>query len=128
MDAMPMKLLDDAAVVRRLFTHIDQGSTDVSEGVWREPVAHYRSPERFAAELDVFRNGTTAFCPSAALPEPGAFVARTAAGTPIVAVRGTDGQVRAFRNACRHRGARIADGSGCEKAFVCRYHGWTYGL
>jgi phenylpropionate dioxygenase-like ring-hydroxylating dioxygenase large terminal subunit len=43
-------------------------------------------------------------------------------------VRGADGRVRAFRNACRHRGARIADGAGCEKAFVCRYHGWTYGL
>jgi phenylpropionate dioxygenase-like ring-hydroxylating dioxygenase large terminal subunit len=22
----------------------------------------------------------------------------------------------------------VADGAGCEKAFVCRYHGWTYGL
>src|SRR5262245_50227281 len=107
METTPMTLLDDAAVVRRLFAHIDQGSTDVSEGVWREPVAHYRSAERFAAELDVLRNGTTAFCPSAALPEPGSFLARTAAGTPIVAVRDTDGRVRAFRNACRHRGARI---------------------
>jgi phenylpropionate dioxygenase-like ring-hydroxylating dioxygenase large terminal subunit len=122
------RLLDDAAVVQRIFAHIDNHSTDLSEGVWREPVAHYRSPERFAAELELLRNGTTAFCPSAALPEPGSFVARDAAGTPILAVRGADGRVRAFRNACRHRGARVASGSGCEKAFVCRYHGWTYGL
>jgi phenylpropionate dioxygenase-like ring-hydroxylating dioxygenase large terminal subunit len=43
-------------------------------------------------------------------------------------VRSKDGAVRAFRNACRHRGTQIADGSGCAKAFVCRYHGWTYGL
>ncbi len=121
-------LLDDAAVVQRLFDHIDHGSTDVSEGVWREPVAHYRSPARFAAEMDLLRSGTTAFCPSAALPDEGSFLARTAGGTPIFAVRGSDGRVRAFRNACRHRGSRVADGAGCAKAFVCRYHGWTYGL
>jgi phenylpropionate dioxygenase-like ring-hydroxylating dioxygenase large terminal subunit len=36
--------------------------------------------------------------------------------------------VRAFRNACRHRGTQLVEGAGCEKAFVCRYHGWTYGL
>ena len=45
------RLLDDAAVVQRIFDHIDNRTTDVSEGVWREPVAHYRSPARFAAEM-----------------------------------------------------------------------------
>jgi phenylpropionate dioxygenase-like ring-hydroxylating dioxygenase large terminal subunit len=121
-------LLSDAAVVQRLFDHIDAGGTDVAEGVWREPVAHYRSPDRFVAEMELLRCGPTAFCPSAALAEPGSFVARSAGGTPVLAVRGADGVARAFRNACRHRGARLADDSGCEKAFVCRYHGWTYGL
>jgi phenylpropionate dioxygenase-like ring-hydroxylating dioxygenase large terminal subunit len=45
-----------------------------------------------------------------------------------VVVRGADGEVRAFRNACRHRGMQVASGSGCSRAFVCRYHGWTYNL
>ena len=40
----------------------------------------------------------------------------------------TDLVVRAFRNACRHRGMQVANGSGCAKAFICGYHGWTYGL
>ncbi len=44
-------------------------------------------------------------------------------------IRGTDGELRAFSNVCRHRGARVADGSGnCGKALRCPYHGWTYGL
>jgi choline monooxygenase len=69
------------------------------------------------------------FCPSAALAEPGSFVAREAAGTPIVAVRGRDGAVRAFLNACSHRGAQVAcEPTGCASALVCPYHGWTYGL
>ena len=42
--------------------------------------------------------------------------------------RGIDGKVRAFRNACRHRGMQVASNSGCTRAFVCRYHGWTYNL
>ena len=74
------------------------------------------------------RRTPTPFCPSAALPAPGAYVAREAAGVPILVVRGEDGQVRAFRNACRHRGMQVASGSGSAKAFACRYHGWTYAL
>src|SRR5947207_1622610 len=67
-------------------------------------------------------------CTSAALPEAGSYVAREAAGTPLVVVRESDGKVRAFRNACRHRGMQVASGTGCARAFVCRYHGWTYNL
>ncbi len=122
------RLSTDRAVVERIFQHIDHHTTDLSDDTWREPVEHYRSPERFAAELDLLRRYPTPFCPSAALPMPGAYIAREAALTPILAVRGNDGRVRAFRNACRHRGTMLADGTGCEKAFVCRYHGWTYGL
>ena len=121
--------MDDQSVAQRVLDHIANGTTDVGKDVWREPVANYRSEERLAAELEqVLRRSSTPFCPSAALPEPGSYVAREAAGAPIVAVRGTDGKVRAFRNACRHRGMQVASGAGCSRAFVCRYHGWTYNL
>ena len=68
------------------------------------------------------------FCPIAALPEPGSYVARNAAGVPIVVVRDLDGTIRAFRNACRHRGMQLAEGSGHTKLFRCTYHGWAYRL
>ena len=119
---------DDQSVAQRVLDHIANGTTDTGEVVWREPVANYRSPERLQAELDILRRAPTAFCPSAALPETGSFVAREAAGVPLVVVRGADGCVRAFRNACRHRGMQVANGSGCARALVCRYHGWTYNL
>src|SRR5262249_55169538 len=122
-------LADDQTVIQRILNHIDHETTDVGEANWREPVANYRSPARLEAELErVLRRHPVAFCPSAALPESGSYVARDAAQIPIVAVRGSDGRVRAFRNACRHRGTPVAAGTGCAKAFVCRYHGWTYGL
>ena len=124
-----MPLSDDPAVVQRILDHIDHRTTDRSADTWREPVENYRSPERFAAERDlVLRRYPTPFCPSAALPAVGSYVARAAAGTPILAVRGNEAEVHAFRNVCRHRGAQLAEGAGCKKAFSCRYHGWTYGL
>jgi nitrite reductase/ring-hydroxylating ferredoxin subunit len=121
--------MDDRSVAQRVLDHIANRTTDVGQSVWREPVANYRSEARLVAEIEkVLKRSPTPFCPSAALPEAGSYVAREAAGTPLVVVRGTDGKVRAFRNACRHRGMQVAGGSGCSKAFVCRYHGWTYNL
>lgn len=122
-------LLDDAALVQRILAHLDQGTTDLASETWREPVENYRSAERLRSEMElVLRRFPTPFCPSAALAGPGAFIARAAAGVPLVVVRGHDGVVRAFRNACRHRGTALADGNGCAKSLVCPYHGWVYRL
>jgi choline monooxygenase len=51
------------------------------------------------------------------------------AGEPILAVRGADGQLRAFFNVCRHHAAAVATVScGHAQSFRCPYHGWNYGL
>ena len=125
---VPQTFMDDQAVIERILTHVQNGTTDLGNEVWREPVENYRSEARFRSEIELLRRLPVPFCPSAALRAPGAYVARTAAGVPILAVRGQDGIVRAFRNTCRHRGSEVAQGTGCVKAFVCPYHGWTYAL
>jgi len=123
-----VSLLDEQQTIDRIFTHIDEGTTDLGDIVWREPVENYHSQERFDAEIALLRRRPVPFCPSAGLPETGSYIARKAAGTPLVVVRGRDGKVRAFINACRHRGMQVASGSGCSRAFVCPYHAWTYDL
>jgi phenylpropionate dioxygenase-like ring-hydroxylating dioxygenase large terminal subunit len=58
-----------------------------------------------------------------------------ALGVPIVLTRAGDGRVRAFLNACRHRGMALlstpadepAKAKAC-RALVCPYHAWTYEL
>lgn len=123
-----MVLLTDAELTDRILGHVDAGTTDVSDDVWREPVEHYLTPERLHAEVhEVLRRRFTALCPSAAIPDPGSYLARTVAGVPLVAVRGRDGVARVFRNSCRHRGTAVATGSGCTTSFVCPFHGWVYG-
>lgn len=118
---------DDRDIVRRIFAHIDAGTTDEGEA-WREPVQNYLDPRRFADELDMLRSFPSVYLPSAALPKAGGHVERVSFGVPLFAVRGRDGRARVFRNSCRHRGMALVEGPGCAQALVCRYHGWTYRL
>jgi choline monooxygenase len=51
------------------------------------------------------------------------------ASEPILAVRGADGDLRAFYNVCRHHAAAVATAAcGHAQSFRCPYHGWNYGL
>ena len=57
------------------------------------------------------------------------------AQTSVVVVRGTDGEIRAFHNVCRHRGNKLVwndypqeETCGVARQFVCKYHGWRYDL
>ena len=120
--------MSDSDVVDRVLGHIAAGTTDRGTGTWHEPVQNYQSEDRLARELALFKTLPTAFCPSVALANPGDYIARTAAGTPLIVARGHDKKVRAFKNACRHRGSELVAGKGCAGAFVCPYHGWSYGL
>src|SRR6185312_12589354 len=63
------------------------------------------------------------------LAEPGSYITADVVDQPVLVVRDHDGEIRAFRNVCRHRGSRLLAGSGsCGKAIRCLYHGWTYKL
>ncbi|GLD40862.1 hypothetical protein Mkiyose1665_13620 [Mycobacterium kiyosense] len=47
----------------------------------------------------------------------------------VLIVRGDDGELRAFQNACRHRGNSLCAGSGSGlRELKCGYHGWTWDL
>lgn len=122
------QLADDQDVTERILDHIASRTTDLADDTWREPVDRYLNADLLAAEYGVLRRQPTPFCPSAALPDAGSYLARDAAGTPLLAVRGKDHQVRVFRNVCRHRGMAVAEGSGCRGSFTCPYHAWTYRL
>jgi len=59
----------------------------------------------------------------------GQFFTLEIAGEPIVVVRGSDGELRAFYNVCRHHAAAVANvPCGTVPHLRCPYHGWTYGL
>jgi phenylpropionate dioxygenase-like ring-hydroxylating dioxygenase large terminal subunit len=62
------------------------------------------------------------------IPELHDFVEYEILDQSVVVVR-TDEGVKAFQNACRHRGVRLVEGRGtCESGFICPFHGWTYAM
>lgn len=53
----------------------------------------------------------------------------TIAGRPLLLVRGTDGELRVFHNACRHRGMALTEEEiQVEQRIQCAYHCWSYQL
>jgi choline monooxygenase len=64
------------------------------------------------------------------VPNPGDYTTAMIGKTPVIVLRDrTSGELRAFLNACRHRGATLLEGKGtCEKQIQCPYHAWSYGL
>ena len=66
---------------------------------------------------------------TAQVEKPGQYVTATVAGEPIVAVRGSDGKLRAFYNVCRHHAMTVMnEPCGHAQHLRCPYHGWTYNL
>lgn len=61
--------------------------------------------------------------------KPGEYITLQVGNYPVMVVRDDSGQVKAFHNACRHRGSRICkNAKGKSAKLVCPYHKWTYGL
>lgn len=91
---------------------------------------YYVDPAIFAAERDrIFRRTWQLVASERALAAAGDYVATDIAGSAVIILRGDDGEVRALRNVCRHRGSRLLDaGTGTSKELVCPYHGWRYDL
>lgn len=62
------------------------------------------------------------------LPQAGDYLEYRILDWSVLLVRGDDGAVRAFRNACRHRGTAVASDQGNAACFSCPFHGWTFDL
>ena len=92
------------------------------------PAERYTSGEYYALEQEhIFRKSWLFAGHLDEIPEPGCYMRWHNAGDPIVIVHGMDGQVRAFYNTCRHRGAPVVtEDYGKASRLMCGYHNWTY--
>ena len=97
------------------------------------PLGRYTDPTFYALEREhLWRKAWLYACHISELPRRGSWKLCDIAGAPIVLVRGDDDVVRAFYNACRHRGAPVVRGDcgdcGDARLLVCQYHSWGYDL
>jgi len=94
------------------------------------PAAWYTDARIAQLELqNVFSRTWQAVGRTAQVERPGQYVTASVAGEPIVAVRGSDGKLRAFYNVCRHHAMTVMnEPCGQAQHMRCPYHGWTYNL
>ncbi len=92
------------------------------------PASRYTNNCIFEQEKrTLFRRHWQLFCHSAQLKDHGDYVSGDIAGMAVMAIRGSDGELRAFLNVCRHRGARLLEpGAGNCDTLRCPYHNWLY--
>ncbi|MCW0232172.1 MAG: aromatic ring-hydroxylating dioxygenase subunit alpha [Ferrovibrio sp.] len=125
-----MQPAQQAAWLDRVRSHMAARTTDMAEDVARVDVARYIDPQRLTAEQALLRRSPIAVTFASKLAKPGDYVTHDLLGLPILLLRDTAGQLQAFLNVCRHRGAKLVwDRGGCGKrAFTCPYHAWSYDL
>ncbi len=96
----------------------------------RVPKQRYYDPEFFALENELFWPRVWQMaCRLEEIPKPGDFVEYEILDQSIVVVRTFDMGVKAYYNACRHRGVKLVQGRGSlPSGFTCSFHGWCFGL
>jgi phenylpropionate dioxygenase-like ring-hydroxylating dioxygenase large terminal subunit len=65
---------------------------------------------------------------AAEIPHPGDWVTYDLHDLSVIAIRQADQTVRAFHNACPHRGNRLVDGRGHADRIMCGFHCWVFDL
>ena len=91
---------------------------------------YYTDPAIYRQEQSgIFNSNWQLIAPRSRFVEKGDYVATDIAGTKVFVVLGEDGELRGFRNLCRHRGAMLLEpGQGRCRSIRCPYHNWVYRL
>ena len=103
--------------------------TDDPTTTFTLPSPWYFKPEVFEKEKEeIFFKSWRVVCHASELANPGDYATVDIHGQGVFALRGRDGNLRAFYNVCQHRAHELLQGSGNVKAVItCPYHAWAYG-
>jgi len=93
------------------------------------PPAVYTSDAFLALERrDVFRSEWLCVGRASTLANSGDYLTARIDDQPVVVLRDTNGELRAFSNVCLHRMSVLLEGRGNVRRIVCPYHAWNYTL
>jgi nitrite reductase/ring-hydroxylating ferredoxin subunit len=93
------------------------------------PRGRYVDREFLALEYErLFSRVWQMACREEEVPAVGSFLEYAIGDQSFLIVRVAEDDIRAFYNACIHRGARLGRGTGRVKELRCPFHGWRYAL
>ena len=95
------------------------------------PYSNYTSQEYADAEHDLMWSKTWQWaCHVDHIPEPGDFYVYDIGHHSALVVRTDDGSIKAYFNACMHRGTQLRGPGTCgfARTLKCPFHGWTFSL
>ncbi len=119
---MSVVLNDDHRSISELIASQKQGYS-LDQRFYTDPAIYELELERIIYRHWIFGGHVSQ------LPEPGDFRVLNVAGESAIIVRGSDGELKAFANVCRHRGSLVClEQSGHVDKFSCPYHGWMYDI
>jgi len=125
-----MRRTEYISMAERLLDHVENKTTESASDVYQVPVSCYLDEDLWHREMkNIFRRLPLMLAMTCEMRNTGDYKVMEVADFPVLMVRGKDGKVRAFLNACTHRGAFVAkEGKGNCSRFSCPYHAWTFNL
>lgn len=101
-------------------TEFDLGTEDV-------PVERYTTKDFHDLEMRrMWSRSWQMACHESNIPEPNDYTTYRIGKRSWIICRQKDGSIKAFVNACLHRGMQLVEGSGKMPAIVCPFHGWSW--
>lgn len=105
-------------------------SAPLPGGPVKVPVARYHDKKYHDLEVEhIWKKCWQLVCREDDIPETGDYHLYEIAHLQYLVVRQADGSIRAYPNACLHRGRQLRECHGKKATeFRCPYHGWTWGI
>lgn len=128
--ARPRPTVQDLhAAERRPLPQLLKEAHEAELGVADLPRERYFSPEIHRLEMDkVWARAWQLACRLEDIPTVGDHVLYEIGDHSLIVLRSDQNVVKAFHNACLHRGRRLCDADGSAAALRCPFHGFTWRL
>jgi benzoate/toluate 1,2-dioxygenase alpha subunit len=111
-----------------LFNPDDYFDDRIEEGVCRVDRSIFTDEAIFELEIkNIFEANWVYLAHESQITEPNDFFSTWIGRQPVLLTRNAEGEVKAFINACAHRGVTLTrEDSGNRAEFSCPFHGWTF--
>ncbi len=109
-------------------TDLSKCELPVEQAECLPPVCYTDADITASEETELFRHGWIGIGRADQVAKNGDFTTLDFAGQTAILLRDQSGTLRAFANTCRHRAARLVEGSGNCRGLRCPFHSWFYGL